>query len=71
MNIAYLPLLVQLEDVLLDALDKQYLANQIAPSSTGEEGFFDPVDGELCGIPDWNAALKAVFTHLEEEGFIA
>ncbi len=68
MNVYDLPLISRLETALLDELDRQYLNGDIEPSSDGQDGFFDPVDGELNGRADWHAACAAVFNALKEEG---
>jgi hypothetical protein len=61
-----LPLIVQLENVLLDELDSQHLNGRIEPGATGD-AYFDVVDGDLSGRPDWNAVVKAVVSALWEE----
>lgn len=61
-----LPLIAALEEVLIGELDSQHLNGQIQPGATGD-AYFDAIDGDLCGIPDWNAVVKAVVSALWEE----
>ena len=61
-------LIKQLEDVLIAELDRQYLNDEIADDSTGAV-YFDAVDGELVGKPDWFKALsKVIEAYWDEEG---
>ena len=61
-------LIRQLEDVLIGELDRQYLDGEIEARST-ESAYFDAVDGEINGRPDWFKALSKVMEHYwEEEG---
>ncbi|QNJ56892.1 hypothetical protein SEA_REINDEER_82 [Mycobacterium phage Reindeer] len=63
-----IPLIKQLEDVLVAELDRQHLDGEFEPDSTGAQ-YFDAVDGEITGKPDWFKAVKAVVEALwEEEG---
>ncbi|APQ42195.1 hypothetical protein J4U02_gp089 [Mycobacterium phage Aziz] len=63
-----IPLIKQLEDVLVGELDRQYLDGEIESDSTGS-AHFDAVDGEITGKPDWFKVVRAVVEALwEEEG---
>lgn len=63
-----IPLIKQLEDVLVAELDRQYLNNEIAEDSTGSS-FFDAPSGEICGRPDWFKAITKVMQGFwDEEG---
>lgn len=61
-------LIKQLEDVAIAELDRQYLDGEIEASST-ESAFFDAVDGEINGRPDWFKVItKVMLAYWEEEG---
>ena len=60
------PLFVELESALINELDRQHLNSLIEPGATGD-AYFDAIDGDLCGRPDWNAVVKAVVSALWEE----
>lgn len=61
-------LVKQLEDVLISELDRQYLNDEIEIDSTGN-AYFDALDGEIVGKPDWFKAVTAIVEALwEEEG---
>jgi hypothetical protein len=63
-----IPLIKQLEDALVSELDRQYLSDEIAEDSTGSS-FFDAIEGEIAGKPDWFKAITAVMqAYWEEEG---
>lgn len=52
-------LFCQLESALLEELDRQNLNGEIDPGAL-DQAFFDPVDGDLCGRPDWWRVVAAV-----------
>lgn len=55
------PALVAAEDALMAELSRQSLTDEIAPSSSFNDAFFDEIDGELVGRPVWSTAvLKAI-----------
>lgn len=54
-----IPLIKQLEDVLVAELDRQHLDGEIGEDSTGSS-YFDPADGEITGKPDWFKAITVV-----------
>ena len=61
-------LVKQLEDVLIAELDRQYLDGEIEAGAT-EGAFFDAVDGELNGRPDWfKVVTKILEAYWDEEG---
>lgn len=61
-------LVKSLEDVAIAELDRQFLDGEIEPSST-EDAYFDAVDGELNGRPDWFKVItKVMEAYWEEEG---
>ncbi|WP_099021221.1 hypothetical protein [Mycolicibacterium palauense] len=61
-------LIKQLEDVLIAELDRQYLDDEIEASAT-EDSYFDAIDGELNGRPDWfKVVTKVMEAYWEEEG---
>lgn len=63
-----IPLIKQLEDKLVEELDRQYLNNEIGEDSTGSS-YFDAADGEITGKPDWFKAITAVMqAYWDEEG---
>lgn len=63
-----IPLIKQLEDVLVTELDRQHLNGEIEDGST-ETAYFDAVDGEVSGRPDWFKAITAVMqSYWDEEG---
>lgn len=64
------PLLHRLEQVFLDEIDRQYLNGEIEDGATLDvSAYFDPVSGEIQGIPNFNEAIKQVLQALwEEEG---
>lgn len=63
-----IPLIKQLEDALVEELDRQYLNNEIEEDSTGSS-YFDAPSGEVCGRPDWYKAITAVMqAYWAEEG---
>jgi len=61
-----LPLIAILEEILIDALDQQHLNGHIEPGITGD-AYFDAIDGDICGRPDWNAVVKAVVSAYRDE----
>lgn len=61
-------LVKQLEEVAIGELDRQFLDGEIKPTST-DEVYFDAVDGELTGRPNWFKVISAVLEAFwEEEG---
>lgn len=63
-----IPLIKQLEDVLVAELDRQHLNGEIEDGSM-DSAFFDAVDGEISGRPDWFKAItKVMEAYWEEEG---
>lgn len=63
-----IPLIKSLEDVAIGELDRQFLNGEIEASST-EDAFFDAVDGELNGRPDWYKVItKVMEAFWDEEG---
>ena len=63
-----IPLIKQLEDVLIAELDRQYMDGEIEDGST-ESSYFDNVSGEINGIPDWHKAIRRMMEHYwDEEG---
>ncbi|OHT91328.1 Uncharacterised protein [Mycobacteroides abscessus subsp. abscessus] len=61
-------LIRQLEEVFVSELDRQYLDGEIEETTTGEV-YFDAVDGELSGRPDWyKAVTKVMEAYWAEEG---
>lgn len=70
MRIDELPIVSAMEDVLIAELDRQYLNGEIAPSSSDDSGYFNAIDGELIGIPEWHAVCAAVYNALKDEGLL-
>jgi hypothetical protein len=60
-------LIKQLEDVLIDELDRQHMDGEIEDGSG--MAYFDAMSTELTGIPDWYKAItKVMEAYWEEEG---
>lgn len=63
-----LPFVSELEGVIISELDRQHLDGAIEVSATGES-YFDSIDGDIGGRPDWFAVAKAVLHAVRmEEG---
>lgn len=56
----------ELEDQLISELDRQYMDGEIEDGSE-DSAYFDPMTGQVSGIPDWFKALTVVMQHFWEE----
>lgn len=70
MRIDELPIISYLEQVAISEMDRQYLNDEIEPASSEESGYFNAIDGELIGRPDWFTLMKAVYNALKDEGLL-
>lgn len=69
MRLEDLPLINHLEQIAYDELDRQFTTGQLEPGIVYESAYFDPVSGEIQGIPDLNLVVRAVVEGLwAEEG---
>lgn len=58
----------QLEDDLFAELDRQHMDGEIEDGSA-ESAYFDPMTGELNGIPDWFKAVSTIMqSYWDENG---
>ena len=58
----------QLEQVIIDELDRQFLDGEIQDGAT-DSAYFDAVDGDISGRPDFYAVARKVAEALwNEEG---
>lgn len=66
-----LPLVTLLEGVAFDELDRQFSSGSLEPGIAYESAYFDPVSGEIQGIPDFSKVIAVLIETLRDEGLMS
>lgn len=66
-----LPLIASLEEIAYTELDRQFSSGALEPGIAYETSYFDPISGEIQGIPDFSKVILAVLEALRERGLMA
>jgi hypothetical protein len=65
------PLVAMLEGIAFDELDRQFGAGEFDHGIAYESsGYFDPVSGEVQGIPDFSKVIAVLIDVLRDEGLM-
>lgn len=64
------PLVASLEEIAYTELDRQFSTGSLEPGIAYETSYFDPISGEIQGIPDMSKVIAVVIEALREEGLM-
>lgn len=70
MRLEDLAIVNMLEVAAFDELDRQLMTGELESGIAYETSYFDPVSGEIQGIPDFSKVIAAMIEALRDEGMM-